>query len=101
MSVPKAPFGCTKATVVPRLPGPGLLVDHLEALGLQPVERLGAGVDAVPHMVEALALALEVLRHGGVVPHRREELHVGVGDAEQRFFDAVALDDLTVLDSTP
>ena len=43
-------------------------------------------------------MLLEVLRHRRVVADRREQLHVGVGHLEQRLLDAVALDDLAVLD---
>ena len=38
--VPNAVFGCTNATVVPRGPGPGWLVDDLAALVLHRLQRL-------------------------------------------------------------
>ena len=96
--VPNAVFGCTNATVVPRRPGPGLLVDHPVTVGLDGFERRGAVVDAVADVVQALTLVGEVLRHRRVVADRREQLDVGVGDLEERLLDAVLLDDLPVLD---
>ena len=98
MSVPNAPFGCTNATVVPRLPGRGASSITRPPWAFTLLERRAAVVDAVPDVVEPLALVGEVLRHRRVVTRRRQELHVGVGDLEQRLLDAVALDDLTVLD---
>ena len=74
------------------------LVDHAVALGLHPLERGRAVVDAVPDVVEALTLLLQVLRDRRVVADRGEELDVGVGDLEQRLLDTVALDDLAVID---
>ena len=71
------------------------------AVRLHALERGAAVVDAVPDVVEPLTLVGEVLRHRRVVTRRREELHVGVGDLEQRLLDAVALDDLAVLDRAP
>src|SRR5262249_38226573 len=38
------------------------------------------------------------LGHGGVVTHRREQLHVGLGHLQQRFLDTVALHHLAVFD---
>ena len=100
ISVPKAVFGCTNATVVPRDPGRGCFVDHAVAVLLHRVERGGDVVDAVADVVQPFALAREVLRHRRVVTYRREQLDVRVGDLQQRFFDAVLLDDLAVLDLT-
>ena len=57
MSVPKAVFGWTKATVVPREPGPRVLVDHLAALVLDRLQRHAAVAHAVADVVQALALA--------------------------------------------
>ena len=100
ISVPNAVFGCTNATVVPRDPGRGLLVDHAVAVGLHGFERRGAVVDAVADVVQALTLVGEVLGHRRVVADRREQLDVGVGDLEERLLDPVLLDDLPVLDLT-
>ena len=66
MSVPKLPFGWTKATVVPREPGPRRLVDRRAAGGDDGGQRLGAVVDAVADVVQALAPLLERLGHGRV-----------------------------------
>ena len=63
MSVPQIAFGWTKATVVPRDPGLGCLVDHLVALRLDRLERDAAVVDPVADVVQALALVGQVLRH--------------------------------------
>ena len=62
INVPNAVFGCTNATVVPRLPGPGCFVDHPVAVRLHRLERLRAVGDAVADVVDALALGREVLR---------------------------------------
>ena len=63
MSVPKALRGCTKATVVPREPGPRALVDQLGAGGPHVLEGRCAVAHPVADVVEALALALEEPRH--------------------------------------
>ena len=63
MSVPKLPFGWMKATVVPRLPGRGRLVDRRGAGGDHRGQRLGAVVDPVADVVQALAPLLERLGH--------------------------------------
>ena len=68
ISVPNAVFGCTNATVVPRLPGTGRLVDDPVTLRLHPLERHRAVGDPVADVVEALALLLQVLRDRRVVP---------------------------------
>ncbi len=41
MSVPKLPFGCTKATVVPRLPGRGAW-----SIGVAPAATIAASAAA-------------------------------------------------------
>ena len=88
-----------KATVVPREPPAGLLVDHLVALRpFTDGEGGGAVGDPVADVVQALALLLEVLGHRRVVAGGREQLDVAVGHLEQGLLDAVALDDLAVVD---
>ena len=98
MSVPKAPFGCTNATVVPRLPGRGSSSITANPSAFSRSSASAQDVDAVADVVEALAFAFEVRGHRGVVAHRREQLDIGVGDTEERLLDTVALHDLTVLD---
>ena len=61
MRVPKLPLGWTKATVVPRLPGPRGLVDRRGAGRDHGREGGGAVVDAVADVVEALAALLDRL----------------------------------------
>ncbi len=78
--------------------GPGGLVDHPVTVRLDRLERLRAVGDPVADVVQALALRREVLGDGRVGAGRGQQLHVGVGDLQQRLFDPVALDDLTVLD---
>ena len=65
------------------------------------LEGGGAVGDPVADVVQALAPLLEVLGHRRVVAGRREQLDVAVGHLEQRLLDAVALDDLAVLDLAP
>src|SRR5262249_17349006 len=62
------------------------------------LERGRAVGHAVPDVVQTLALRVEILRDRRVVARGREQLDVRVGDLEQRLLDAVALDDLAVLD---
>ena len=100
MSVPNAVFGWTNATVVPREPGPGLLVDDAVAFRLHRFERGRAVVDPVSDVMQPLTLVREVLGDRRVVAYRRQQLDVGVGHLEQRFLDAVLLDDLAVVDLT-
>src|SRR5262245_42197172 len=76
--------------------GPGHLVDDLMALALDPLQRGGAVLDPVGDVVDPVALLLEVLGDRRVVTHRREELDVRVGHAQQHLLDAVLLDDLPV-----
>src|SRR5918997_2460179 len=78
--------------------GSGRLVDHPAALRLDRVEGGGAVVDPVADVVQALALALEVLGHGRVVAGGGEQLDVAVGHLEQGLFHAVGLDHLAVVD---
>ena len=79
-------------------PGPRRLVDQATTLGPHPLQRGGAVVDPVPHVVDALALGGQELGHRRVVADRREQLHVRLGHLEQRLLDAVALHHLAVLD---
>ena len=97
MSVPNAVLGCTNATVVPRLPGPRRLVDDPVTVGLHPLERRRAVVHPVPNVVESLTLRREILRDRRIVAGRGKQLNVRVGNFQQRFLDAVALDDLAML----
>ena len=78
--------------------GAGRLVDRRGAGGLHRRERRGAVVDAVADVVQALAPLLEVLGDRRVVAGRREQLDVALGHLQQRLLDAVALDDLAVVD---
>ena len=96
--MPNDVLGCTKATVVPREPGPRRLVDHPAAGVLDRLQRHGAVVDPVADVVQALALVGQVLGHRRVVADRGEQLDVGVGHLEQRLLDAVGLDPLAVVD---
>ncbi len=97
MRVPKLPFGCTKATVVPRLPGRGAWSIGGGAGGDHRGEGRGAVVDAVADVVEALAALLDRLGDRGVGAGGRGELDVGVGDLDEGLLDAVAVDDLAVV----
>ncbi len=63
MRVPNEAFGWTKATIVPREPGRGDLVDHPGAAGLHRLERLGAVIDAIGDVVEPFAVLRQVLGH--------------------------------------
>src|ERR671917_1216539 len=78
--------------------GSGRLVDHPAALRLDRVEGGGAVVDPVADVVQAFALALEVLGHGRVVAGGREQLDVAVGHLQQRLLHTVGLDHLAVVD---
>ena len=98
MRVPNAVFGCTNATVVPRLPGRGSSSITRCPSALTRAERGGAVVDPVADVVQALTSRCEGLRYRRVVADRAEQLDVRVGHREQRLLDAVALDDLSVLD---
>src|SRR5207248_726158 len=51
-----------------------------------------------PDVVEALALLLQELGHRRVLVDRRQKLHVGVGDLQQRLLHTVALHHLPVGD---
>ena len=64
ISVPNEVFGWTKATVVPREPGPGRLVDDPAAGVLDRLQRHAAVVHPVADVVQALALVGQVLGHG-------------------------------------
>ncbi len=96
--MPKASLGCTKATVVPRLPGRGSFVDDTVAGRLHAGESLAAVSDPVADVVESFAALLQVLGDRRVVADRHEELHVRVGHLQQGLLDAVGLDDLAVTD---
>src|SRR5918997_892023 len=76
----------------------GRLVDDPATLGLDGLQRGGAVVDPVADVVQALALALEVLGHGRVVAGGREQLDVAVGHLQQRLLHTVGLDHLAVVD---
>ncbi len=94
--------GWTKATVVPREPGPGRLVDDPAAVRPSPTggrprsrppgSRRGAG---------PRPWLRQVLGHRRVVPGRGEQLDVGVGHLEQRLLDPVATRPLAVGDGGP
>src|SRR5262245_52301791 len=75
----------------PAAPRTGRLVDDTMPIGLHRLERLRAVGDAVADVVDALALGREVLRDGGIVTRRRQQLYVRVRDLQQRLLDAVAL----------
>ena len=74
--VPKAVLGCTKATVVPREPGRGASSMTRPPWSFTACRADGAVGDPVADVVQALALALEVLGHRRVVAGRREQLDV-------------------------
>ena len=97
MRVPKLPLGCTKATVVPRLPGRGAWSMAVAPAATMAAEGGGAVVDTVADVVEALAPLLDRLGDRGVGSGGRGELDVRVGHLDEGLLDAVAVDDLAVV----
>jgi len=100
MSVPKAVFGCTNATVVPAAAGAGLLIDHAMAVGFDSRERSRAVVDAVADVMEPFTFRVEIFRDGRIGAAGREQLDIRVGDVQERLLHAVPVDDLAVVDLT-
>ena len=49
-------------------------------------------------MVQTLATLLDGLGHRTVIARGREQLHVALGHLQQRFLDAVTLDDFAMID---
>src|SRR5438128_548452 len=83
-----------------RAPAPWarLLVDDAGAVLLHVPQHLSAVVHAVPHVMNALTTLLEVLGERRRFRHRHEQLDIAVGDLDERLFDTVAGDGLSMGD---
>lgn len=79
----------------------GRLVDGGRSRRHHGGERLGAVAHPVADVVEALTALVDRLGHRAVVAGRGEQLDVALGHLQQRLFDTVGLDDLTVVDLGP
>src|SRR5207342_3709243 len=75
---------------------PRLRVDQLDAGAGQPLQRGVDVIDRVGDVMQARALALQVLADRGVGAERRQQLDVPVADVEQHRLDALRLDRLAV-----
>lgn len=74
------------------------VVDDAETVVFHGRKRLRTVVDPVPDVMETLALVGEIFGDRRVIAGGREQLHVRVGNLQQRLLDTVALDDFPVLD---
>src|SRR3954451_13053248 len=74
------------------------MVDGRRTCGARRRQRGSAIVDPVTDVMQSFPTLLDGAGDRGVRSRRRGELDVTVGHLQQRFLDAVAVDDLSMID---